>query len=244
VALLMWCPGVAALATCFICRIRLSSLGWRIGSAKYLAYAYLLPILYAAPVYALCWILIKGSYVPHGAQILSGPFAGSFAWSILMLSTVGVCFNMIGALGEEIGWRGFLLPRLTQRFGFTVGCLISGSIWAVWHYPILLFADYNSKTDLRYALVCFTRLVIPMAFVMGWLRLRSGSLWPCALIHASHNLFVQSIFDRLTAPVGRALYVTTEFGCGLALTVAACAFYFWQRRNELPEQNDSLPQYE
>ncbi len=75
-----------------------------------------------------------------------------------------------------------------------------------------------------------------MAFVMGWLRLKSGSLWPCAMLHASHNLFIQAILDRMTAPEGRALYYTTEFGCGLALAIGAIAVYFWSRRGELPQR--------
>ena len=238
---LMWCPALAALATCAVCRIRLSNLGWRIGSVKSLAYGYFLPILYAAPVYLVCWIAIQGSYVPAGAQIHKGPFAGSFAWSVVVLSTVGVLLSLISALGDEIGWRGFLLPRLTQRFGFTVGCLVSGSIWAVWHYPALLFADYNAGTNPFYALACFTLMVIAIAFVLGWLRLRSSSLWPCALLHASHNLFVQEIFDRLTVSAGRARYITTEFGCGMVLTIGACALWFWLRRKALPAQEGVLP---
>jgi len=77
-------------------------------------------------------------------------------------------------------------------------------------------------------------MVIAMSFIMGWLRLKSGSLWPCAMLHASHNLFIQAILDRITAPVGRALYVTTEFGFGLILTIGATGLYFWLRRKELP----------
>jgi membrane protease YdiL (CAAX protease family) len=69
---------------------------------------------------------------------------------------------------------------------------------------------------------------------MGWLRLKSGSLWPCAMLHASHNLFIQAILDRITAPVGGALYVTTEFGFGLVVTIGATGLYFWLRRKELP----------
>ena len=147
---------------------------------------------------------------------------------------IGVIGSLTNALGEEIGWRGFLLPRLTSRFGFTAGCLLSGSIWAVWHYPGLLWADYNADTEARFALPCFTLMVISMAFVMGWLRLKSGSLWPCALLHASHNLFIQAIFDRITARAGYSLYVVTEFGAGLVLTAGAAAVYFWTRRGELP----------
>ena len=140
---------------------------------------------------------------------------------------------MSHALGEEIGWRGFLLPRLAGRAGFTLGCILSGCIWAVWHYPILLFADYNAGTPRPYALTCFTLMVIAAAFVFGWFRLKSGSVWPPAMLHASHNLFIQAIFDRCTNPVGRSLYMTTEFGAGLVLTVGACAVFYGRSARNL-----------
>ena len=76
-------------------------------------------------------------------------------------------------------------------------------------------------------------MVIADSYILGWLRLKSGSLWTAAVLHASHNLFIQAIFDRITAPVGRSLYITTEFGLGMVLTVGVCALYFWMRRKEV-----------
>jgi membrane protease YdiL (CAAX protease family) len=76
-------------------------------------------------------------------------------------------------------------------------------------------------------------MVIADSYILGWLRLKSGSLWTSAVLHASHNLFIQAIFDRMTAPVGRVLYITTEFGVGLVLSIGAFALYFWTRRNEV-----------
>jgi membrane protease YdiL (CAAX protease family) len=242
VRLVMWCPALAAFTTCALRHIDMSTLGWNWRPAKYEAYGYFLPLLYAIPVYAVTWIAIKGSFALQGFEaalatsfnIPEWPRSITFGLGIPLLATLGVIGSLANALGEEIGWRGFLLPRLVQQFGFTVGCFVSGCIWAVWHYPGLLWADYNSGTNPRYALTCFTLMVIAMSFILGWLRLRSGSLWPCALLHASHNLFIQAIFDRMTAPVGRALYVTTEFGFGLVLTIGATGLYFWLRRKELP----------
>jgi membrane protease YdiL (CAAX protease family) len=66
-------------------------------------------------------------------------------------------------------------------------------------------------------------MVTALAYIMGYLRLRSGSLWPCVLLHATHNTFIQSLFDPLTAPVGWAKYITTEFGVGLAVTVVVAS---------------------
>jgi membrane protease YdiL (CAAX protease family) len=238
--LIMWCPAFAAFATCALLRIDLATLGWNWRPAKYVAWGYFLPLLYAIPVYAVAWFAIKGSFALGAFEhtmadtygLSRSPHLATFLLGIPVLATVGVVGSVANALGEEIGWRGFLLPRLVNRFGFTLGCTISGVIWAIWHYPILLWADYNVGTSPRYALACFTLMVIAHAFIMGWLRLKSGSLWPCAMLHASHNLFVQLIFDAITAPAGRVLYITTEFGAGLVLTIGAIATYLWLRERK------------
>lgn len=241
VRLLMWCPAFAAFATCALCRIDLASLGWNWRPARYEALAYVIPLLYAIPVYLACWIAIPGSFNLVGAGaaaakafgLTNSPGFAFFGLQVPLLASVGVIASLASTLGEEIGWRGFLLPRLTTRFGFTLGCFLSGCIWAVWHYAALLWANYNAGTRPGYALTCFTLMVISTAFILGWLRLKSGSLWPCALLHASHNLFIQAILDRLTNPVGRAPYWTTEFGAGLALTTAATALFFWLRCDQV-----------
>jgi len=66
-------------------------------------------------------------------------------------------------------------------------------------------------------------MIIAFAYIMGYLRVRSGSIWPCVLLHATHNTFVQDIFDPLTASVGWAKYITTEFGAGLAVAMVVAA---------------------
>ncbi len=138
------------------------------------------------------------------------------------------------ALGEEIGWRGFLVPELASHTNFTATALISGAIWACWHWPILLFADYNSGTPAWYGLTCFTVMVLGMSFIFAWMRLKSGSLWTGVLLHASHNQFIQGFFDPITADTGRTKYIIGEFGAGLAIAAIAFGAYFWTRRNELP----------
>jgi len=147
------------------------------------------------------------------------PALGTFGVALPLLFTVTVIGETVWGLGEELGWRGFLFPRLQQRFGFHGACVISGSIWAVWHYPEILWTDFNAGTNAVFALACFTVMVVALAYIMGYLRVRSGSIWPCVLLHATHNTFVQGIFDPLTAPVGWAKYITTEFGAGLAVAI-------------------------
>jgi membrane protease YdiL (CAAX protease family) len=241
VGLIMWCPAFAAFASCALFKIDFATLGWNWRPSRYPAWAYAIPVLYALPVYVATWIAIRGSFAFEAFSADRAAAFGFPAWpratavllAIPCYATIGVISSTARALGEEIGWRGFLLPRLVGRFGFAGGCLISGCIWAAWHYPGLLFADYNAGTQPAFALTCFTLMVIADSYILGWLRLKSGSLWPAAILHASHNLFIQAIFDRMTAPVGRALYVTTEFGAGLVFSIGAFAIYFWMRRGEV-----------
>ena len=128
------------------------------------------------------------------------------------------------ALGEEIGWRGFLGPRMVERFGFTAGALLTGVVWASWHLPILLFADYHSAAPSWFGVSCFAIMVVSMSIIMAWLRRLSGSLWTGAIFHASHNLFVQSFFTPATRSRGTATaYAIDEFGFALPATVLICA---------------------
>ena len=111
--------------------------------------------------------------------------------------------------------------------------LISGIVWSMYHYPLILFSDYTSGAPRWYALLVFTWMVIAASFVFAWFRLRSGSVWTAVILHASHNLFIQEIFDPLTVDRGMTKYVTTEFGAGLAIAYTLAAWYVWRRRGEL-----------
>ena len=133
---------------------------------------------------------------------------------VLVRATLGVVLSLTTALGEEIGWRGFLVPELARKLPFSRVALASGAIWAFWHYPVLLFANYHGQTPAWYSLTCFTLLVLGIAFIFAWIRLVSGSVWPAAILHASHNLWIQSVFDPLT---GRTAWVIGEFGAALAI---------------------------
>jgi hypothetical protein len=66
------------------------------------------------------------------------------------------------------------------------------------------------------------------------MRLKSGSLWTGAMLHASHNLFVQAIFTPLTRNTGKTAWYIDEFGAILPAVMLVFAIYFWRRRNELP----------
>ena len=241
VAGLMWCPGIAALATQIVHHDSVRDLGWRWGKTRYQVLSYLIPVFYVSVAYSLVWITGLGGF--SGVELVKGLAAQSGlehvpAWIIalgylLVTVTLGTVVSCISALGEEIGWRGFLVPNLAKITSYPKVALISGVIWAVWHYPLLFFADYNAGTPAWYGAACFTALVIGISFAFAWMRLKSGSLWTGVFLHASHNLFIQRVFDPLTTDTGITKYVTGEFGAALALISLVVAYIFLMKQAEL-----------
>ena len=231
---LMWCPGVAALVASLATGRPLREIGWRWPRWRFLGLAWAIPLAYAAVAYGATWALGLGG-VPNPAFVSwistrygsTGPAA--VAAYLLVLATVGVLVSCVSGLGEEIGWRGFLVPELARTMPFHRVALLSGAIWSVWHYPILLFADYNAGTPAWFGLLCFTVMVVGIAFVFAWIRIESGSVWPAALLHGSHNLFVQGVFDRLTSDTGATKWIIGEFGAALALVAVAAGWLTWRR---------------
>lgn len=239
---LMWCPGVAAFATCLIAHLGLRSLGLRWGGTRYALLGYLIPLGYATIGYSLIWILGAGSF--PDTEALAG-IANKFGWTVtnpraflliylLCIGTLQVLAALTSALGEEIGWRGLLTPLMVRRFGFTQGSIVVGVIWAAWHMPLLLFADYNLGTPWWFSIPCFVALTIGVSAIMSWLRLASSSVWPCAILHASHNAFIQGFFTPLTKPAGSmTAYLIDEFGVVVPLIVLLFATGFWLRRGRI-----------
>jgi membrane protease YdiL (CAAX protease family) len=221
----MWCPGIAALLTSILHKKNLNDFGWGLGKPSYLVLSYLLPLAYSFIAYFIVWSFRLGGFQRN----LNLEFFEFFVIS----ATLGILVSSLSSLGEEIGWRGFLVPELANITTFTKTSFISGVIWSVWHYPLILFADYNAGTSAWFGLSCFTVMIIGISFPLAWLRLKSGSVWTAVIFHASHNLFIQQIFDPLTKDTGVTKYFIGEFGIVLALISIPLAFIFWKKRSEL-----------
>ena len=181
---IMWCPGVAAILTQLIFYGRLRGLGWRVGKLKYWLWSYGLPVLYGGVVYGIVWLTGLGKLVPFErvyqvAEQLNFEVRSPVIFLIIYIlgmGTIGVAINMTSALGEEIGWRGLLVPELYREFSFAKAAFFSGIIWAVWHSPVILFADYNNTgVSTWYGLTCFVVMVIGMSFAFAWLRLNRAA---------------------------------------------------------------------
>jgi len=87
--------------------------------------------------------------------------------------------------GEEFGWRGFLQPRVAPGRPL-IAAVLTGIIWAVWHYPLIL-RGYNYPENPWLGLLLFPVTSILLSIIFGWLREKSGSIWASSLAHSSTN---------------------------------------------------------
>jgi uncharacterized protein len=237
----MWAPALAAFACCAIYRIPLSFLGFHWPGPRAMAWGYLLPVAYATTAYLLLWFTglapadFSGFALASRKSLQLG--AGAAELNAALILTFGVLQSAVSATGEEIGWRGFLVPVLAQRLNFTGVALVSGVIWAMWHYPLILFGTYNSAAPKWVALLCFTIMIIATGTMAAWLRLKSGSVWPAALFHACHNAVIQWLFDSMTVETGRAAWFAGEFGVALAVTSILFAIPIWRNGSRSGRKN-------
>lgn len=240
---LMWCPGLGALLTCKFLGRDLSSLGWKWGKSRYQFAGYLIPLGYATAIYSFVWLTGLGHfYNKDFVEAISKDFRlgplpnwAAIALYFFFTATISVIRDCATVLGEEIGWRGFLVPELAKRHSFAATAVISGLIWAIWHWPILLLADYNPGTPVWFYLPLFMLLLPAINFVWTWMRLKSGSIWPGVALHAAHNTFIQMFFDPITVDTRYTRYVAGEFGAALFLISIGMAIYFWRRRLEVQQ---------
>jgi membrane protease YdiL (CAAX protease family) len=76
-------------------------------------------------------------------------------------------------------------------------------------------------------------MVLSISFVFAWIRMRSASLWPAVLLHATHNAVIQQFLDPMTVDRGHTNYFIGEFGCAMLPFVIFAAWWVWKHRGEV-----------
>jgi membrane protease YdiL (CAAX protease family) len=234
----MWGPALAAFITTWLFGGRVRDLAWGWGDGRWQWRAYFIPFLYAVPVYLVAWVTgLGGFFNPAAATKVAADYGltalapgAAFAVYAVISLTAGFVPKTGRALGEEIGWRGFLVPELMKVTGFTGTSIISGLMWSAWHYPAILFGDYNAGTPAWFGLGCFTAAVTAQSFIYTWLTRRSRSLWPAAFLHGAHNMLIQLVLTPATRDTGRTAWFIDEFGLGLVVTSIIAAVIVWWKQ--------------
>ena len=172
--------------------------------------------------------LITAQLAAQGTQTALSP------WAIVILQTIQALLfspllNAISTFGEEFGWRGYLLPKL-RPLGQRKAVLLSGLIWGVWHWPVILMG-YNYGLDYfgapllgPMAMVLFT---ISLGVLFSWVTIKTDNVWPAVIAHGALNgiaglglLFTKGEPSTLRGPA------PTGMIGGLGFTIAALILFF------------------
>lgn len=236
----MWAPGIAAIATCLLLKRSVASLPWSWGEWRWNWYAWALPIVYGLVMYLPVWLFGLGGSefgnpetLAEWSKEITGSTEinmGAVLLAVFLIATIGIIGSASRALGEEIGWRGFMIWEMRKVMPFWVVGLLSGLIWGMWHWSGILFTDYNAGDgNLVIQLFLFTVGITADGITYAYFTFRSNSLWPAVILHASHNLFLQAIYTPLTISGENTHLYIDEFGIFMPIVSIALAIYFYRR---------------
>ncbi|MBP5265197.1 MAG: CPBP family intramembrane metalloprotease [Lachnospiraceae bacterium] len=221
--ILMWVPGFSAILAILYTGIYqrkpisihaiFTLTGFHKCKKSYILLAIALPLIYILVPYLIYWWMKPQSFTTGGVPM------HTLLISTLVKMVVGVFLNILVTSGEEIGWRGFMQPGLTEQIGLKKAILATSTFWVVWHLPVLIFGDYMSGAALYYQIPAFILCILPVGIIVGILTYRSGSVWPAIFLHSAHNNFDQAVFGAMTTS-DQKMYFVSETGC---LTIA-CAW--------------------
>ena len=154
----------------------------------------------------------------------------------LFAVTLAPVINMFAALGEEAGWRGYMMPRLKEQFGLLNSRLLGGFVWGVWHWPLMLLVGYEYGTNYLgapvlglfvWCIVCFA-----LNTLLDWLYEKTGCIWVPSIAHGAFNA-VAALFVVLTNPADSYYNVLGPAPIGLIgmLPMLAAAVWLTLRRS-------------
>ncbi len=180
----------------FVTREGFADAGLRVGHKRYYLWAWLLFPILSVLAGVLTVLLGQARFDPSMSQLL-GPLQlqaptteaprveAIFPLMLLAGMTINPLFTSIFTFGEEFGWRGYLTMKLLP-LGRYRALLVTGIIWGVWHAPVILMG-YNYPTQPVLGVLLMTIFCVWISFILGWLRLASGSVLTPTLGHAVMN---------------------------------------------------------
>ena len=145
---------------------------------------------------------------------------------------VGTVISTVLFLGEEIGWRGYLLFRLAEVTSARKAAILTGAFHAVFHLPLLLLTTTYQSAGQRWIVVPMVMVTLTLAGVWyGWLRLSSGSIWPVCLSHSVFNNVMESLAGAaIVTSAATMAYVTTETGVATMVIMVLVAAFLLVRK--------------
>jgi membrane protease YdiL (CAAX protease family) len=223
----MFAPMIAAL----IMRLFVSKEGVKGSLGLLRSWRYYLAALVAPVVFVTAVVLIVQAL---GLGEFRWSQAGWLVYLTLMLKTLP---NIPFTLGEEYGWRGYLLPRLLP-LGEVRATLLVALIWGPWHVPFLLAGLNYPGVNFWVAFLVFLFTVVALSFAYTWFYVASsGSVLVVALLHQSSNTFSDTFWQPPLMTLGSQLAASVVGGV-VMLTVVVVVYGLFKRsvRVEEPER--------
>lgn len=230
ILVLMWIPALASLVARLAAREGFGDLSLRISGrdgARALVIAAAFPLAVGALAYGAAWSAGLAAFqapeedpallLPLWIVPLSGSPAARFAQSLGLHLTIGALSGAVFAAGEEIGWRGYLVPRLIDA-RVPAPIPLSGLLWAAWHWPLALGSTGEHRL---LTLALFTLVLLPIGGLMARLRFESGSVLPAIVMHALWNELIGIVFGGSTVNEGIWLGESGILVVGASIVLAA-----------------------
>jgi membrane protease YdiL (CAAX protease family) len=229
---LVWVPALASVVARLVLREGFSDVSFRLGGRRgwsAIVVALLFPIVVGLIAYGIAWMSDLARFAPRSD--IAGDAASPLTAFVVLLAasaTIGTLTLTLTAAGEEIGWRGYMLTRLIDA-GVPRPVLVSGLLWGLWHVPGTLTGVYATGPSPLLSAVLLMVTITSLGYVIGRMRLETGSVWPAIVVHAAWNSIIVGAYDSATTGAGAALWVG-ESGVLTAFTLVVAAFLFsWGR---------------
>lgn len=234
---LMWVPAVASIITRLVLREGFADVSFRPGGwpgLRAIGLAFVAPVIIGMTAYGTAWLTGLAQFtVPAGGWFadITSPIL-RFGATVLVSMAVGGIVGIVTAAGEEIGWRGYLLPRLVEA-GVPAPLVVSGIIWGLWHVPAILTGQYGAGPSPVLSAALFLIFAAGISVFWGSLRLRTGSVWSAVFGHAAWNAVIEGPFTGYTMGEGHALWVG-EAGILVAVAAGVLGYVTWKAFRRSP----------
>ncbi|AET32787.1 CPBP family intramembrane glutamic endopeptidase [Pyrobaculum ferrireducens] len=203
--------------------------------------------IYRATAPAAAWLLLMCgvAYFLIGLQpldlekALQGriPLWLYLATTAFMAPLAPVINAFLATFGEELGWRGYLLPRLASRYGWGGASVVVGLVWGLWHTPAILLLGHNyGKTWCLPCLALFVLLTIPMSFIHTWAYLKYG-VWGAAFLHGAVNGWAGIYVLLYSQTIGDLLWGLAGIYGAATLSIVAAVFWI-DLKSSLPPSGE------